>query len=369
MRFPNPAAVTALFVASIVAACSRSEPAPEPVRAVRTLTAAADRAGATLEYAAEVRARTESRLSFRVGGKLVRRSVGLGDSVKAGQLLAQLDPQDLRLSQDAAQAALSAAQVGQAQAEADFRRFKELRDQGFISSAELERRDTALKSARAQSEQALAQATTQRHQASYSALTADAAGLITAVEAEPGMVVGAGTPVLRLAHDGPRDAVFSVPEDKVALVRALAGQPGALTVRQWSNGAERLPATVREIAAAADPATRTFLVKTDIGRHEARLGQTVTVLLETPKQAGVIKLPLAAVTQVQGKTAVWLLDSATMTVQPQSVRVAGADGNHVVIAEGLSPGQTVVTAGVHVLNPGQKVKRYVEPTTATVAGQ
>ena len=365
MRIPTSTALAALLLSAGVTGCSRPDPAPEPVRAVRTATVVADSAGTTLEYAAEVRARTESRLSFRIGGKLVRRAVGLGDTVKPGQLLAQLDPQDLRLSQEAARAALSGAQVGEAQAEADFRRFKELRDQGFISSAELERRDTALKSARAQSEQALAQASAQRNQAGYAALSADVGGVVTAVEAEPGMVVGAGSPVLRLAHDGPRDVVFSVPEDKIELVRTLAGRAGALKVRQWSNGSELLPATVREIAAAADPMTRTFLVKADLGQRDVRLGQTAAVLLETPKQAGVIKLPLAAVTQLQGKTAVWLLDAATMTVQPQTVRVAGADGNQVVIAAGLQPGQTVVIAGVHVLNAGQKVKRYIEPSAAT----
>jgi RND family efflux transporter MFP subunit len=284
-------------------------------------------------------------------------------------LLAQLDPQDLKLSQEAARAAWAAAQVNQAQAEADFRRFKELRDQGFISSAEFERRETTLKSARAQAEQAAAQAGAHRNQAAYATLEADAAGVVPAVEAEPGMVVAAGTPVLKLAHDGPRDAVFSVPENKIELVRALAGKPGALRVRQWSNGQQTLPATVREIAAAADPTTRTFLVKADIGASPMRLGQTATVLLDAPRQAGIVKVPLAAVTEAQGRTVVWLLDAPTMTVQPQPVQVSGAEGNLVVVAAGLSAGQTVVTAGVHALQPGQKVKRYIEPGSATVASQ
>lgn len=368
MRSSTPSAAAALLAALVVTACARPEPAPEAVRAVRTMTVASDSAGATLEFAAEVRARTESRLSFRVGGKLVRRVVDAGDAVKAGQLLAQLDPQDLKLSQQAARAALAAAQVGEKQAEADFLRFTELRDQGFISSAEFERRDAALKSARAQALQAGALAGAQRNQAGYATLAADAAGVVTGVEAEPGMVVAAGSPVLKLAHDGPRDAVFSVPEDKVEWLRALAGKPGALRVRQWSNGNE-LPAMVREVAAAADPMTRTFLVKADIGTPPLRLGQTATVLLDTPRQAGVIKLPLAAVMQLQGKAAVWLLDAATMTVQPQPVQLAGAESNLIVVAAGLRPGQTVVTAGVHALAPGQKVKRYVEPGAATVAVQ
>lgn len=356
-----------LAAAVLLAACSRPEPAPEPIRAVRTVTIEADSAGTIYEFAAELRARTESRLSFRVGGKLVRRQVDLGDAVKAGQVLAQLDPQDLRLAQDAAQAALNAAQAQLEQSTADFRRFKELRDQGFISSAELERRDTALKAAQAQFEQARAQAGVQGNQARYAVLVADAPGVVTGIDAEPGMVVGAGMPVLRLAHDGPRDAVFSVPEDKVPMVRALLDQPGALKVRVWGNGSESLPATVREVAAAADPATRTFQVKADVGRAPIKLGQTATVLLATPRQQGVIKLPLAAILEREGRSVVWLLDKSTMTVQPQPIQVAGADGNAVVVAGGLQPGHVVVTAGVHLLTPGQKVRQYVEPSVVSSA--
>jgi len=153
-----------------VAGCSQPASAPEPIRAVKTMTIAADTAGATYEFAAEVRARTESRLSFRVGGKLVRRQADLGSTVKAGQTLAQLDPQDFRLSQDAARATLDAAQANLDQAAADYKRFKELRDQGFISSAELERRETALKSVQSQVEQARAQLSVQGNQATYSTL-------------------------------------------------------------------------------------------------------------------------------------------------------------------------------------------------------
>ncbi|HEX6704570.1 MAG TPA: efflux RND transporter periplasmic adaptor subunit [Albitalea sp.] len=352
-----------------VAACSKTEPAPEPVRAVRTITVAADSAGGVQEYAAEVRARTESRLGFRVGGKLVRRQVDAGSVVKAGQVLAQLDPQDLRLGQDAARAALVAAQANHDQTLADYRRYKDLRDQGFISSAELERRDTALKAAQAQLDQAKAQASVQGNQAAYATLVADASGVITGVDAEPGMVVGAGASVVRLAHDGPRDVVFSVPEDKVGLVKALAEQPGRFKVRLWGGGAP-IPATIREIAAAADPVSRTFVIKADIGKaalDQVRLGQTATMLVEMPKTVGVSKLPLSALKEEQGRTVVWVVDKASMTVKPQPVQLAGADGNEAVISGGLAPGQVVVTAGVHVLNPGQKIKLYVDPGAASAA--
>ena len=356
--------LTVLVAALLVTSCSRQEAAPEPIRAVRTMTVITDSAGGRHEYAAEIRARTESRLGFRVGGKIARRNVELGDSVKAGQVLAQLDPQDLKLNQEAARAALSAAQVNHEQAVADFRRFRELKDQGFIGAADLERRETTLKAAQASLEQARAQAALQGNQATYSTLAADAPGVITGVEGEPGMVVGAGTWVVRLAHDGPRDVVFAVPEDKLGLLRGAGSKPGALRVRLWS-GSELLPASLREVSAAADPATRTFLAKADVGGAPVKLGQTATVLLELPATTGVTRLPLAAVALFQGKTVVWLLDKATLTVRPQVVDVAGADGNSVVVAAGLSPGQVVVTAGVHMLTAGQKVKLYVEPAAST----
>ena len=357
------------FLAAVVAGCAKNEPAPDPIRAVRTMTVAADSAGGVQEYAAEVRARTESRLGFRVGGKLVRRQVDAGSVVKAGQVLAQLDPQDLRLGQDAARAALVAAQANYDQALADFKRYKDLRDQGFISSADLERRDTTLKAAHAQLDQAKAQASVQGNQAAYAALVADASGVITGVDAEPGMVVTAGAPVVRLAHDGPRDVVFSVPEDKVTLVKALAEQPGRFKVRLWGGG-EPLPATIREIAAAADPVTRTFTIKADISSAasaQVRLGQTATMLVEMPKTVGVSKLPLSALKEEQGRTVVWTVDKGSMTVKTQPVVLAGADGNDAVISGGLAPGQVVVTAGVHVLTPGQKVKFYVDPGAASAA--
>lgn len=356
-----------VLLAGLLAACAKPEPAPEAIRAVRTMTVSTGSAGGVHEYAAEVKARTESRLGFRVGGKLVRRTADLGDAVKAGQLLAQLDPQDLRLGQDVARAALMSAQASYDQTATDFKRFKELRDQGFISAAELERRETSLKAARAQLEQARAQAAVQGNQTAYASLTADAAGVVTGVEAEPGAVVAAGTPVLRLAHDGPRDVVFTVPEDQVAGLRALAASRGALKVRLWGEGNAALPAAVREVSAAADPVTRTFLVKADIGRAPARLGQTATVMMELPRTVGVVKLPLSAVMEMQGRSSVWLVDKASMTVRPQPIQVAGAEGNAVLVNGGLQTGQIVVTAGVHVLTPGQKVKFYEERRGTAVA--
>jgi RND family efflux transporter MFP subunit len=140
-----------------------------------------------------------------------------------------------------------------------------------------------------------------------------------------------------------------------------------LQVRLWGDGATALPARVREIAAAADPVTRTFQVKADLGdaaTHPVRLGQTASVRLALPALEQVTKLPLSALREDHGRSAVWVVDPARMTVASQAVTVAGADGNAAIIAAGLVPGQIVVTAGVHVLSPGQKVKFYAEPSAA-----
>jgi len=346
-----------------LAGCSPTTPPAEPIRAVRAITLTTSSVGGEHDYAAEVRARTESRLGFRVGGKLLSRPANLGESVRAGQPLAQLDPGDLKLSQEASQAALGAAKASYEFSGAEFKRFKELRDQGFISGLELERRETALTGAKAQYEQARAQANVQGNQTRYATLTADASGVITGVDAEPGAVVAAGASVVRLAHDGPRDVVFNVPEDRVADLRALAGKSGALKVHIWNDGQVPIAATVREVAAAADPATRTFVVKADVGRANVRLGQTASVKIEMPRVDGQIKLPLAAVFELKGAPAVWVVDRASMTVQQQLVRVAGAEGNDVVLSGGLAAGQTVVVAGVHVLSAGQKVRLYAERTS------
>jgi membrane fusion protein, multidrug efflux system len=350
---------------AVFAACSKPSAVDEPIRSVRVITISATSMQSGAEFAGEVRPRVESRLGFRVAGKIIQRSVEVGQRVKAGQLLAQLDPQDYRLAAEAAKAQVAAAATSRNQADADFKRYKELKDQNFISGADLERRDFGLKAAQAQLEQAQAQLSSQRNQAAYTTLLADVSGIVTAVEAERGQVVGAGTPVVRIAPDGPRDVVFSVPEDRVAMVR-----PGsAVTVRSWSAG-NKLPGAVREVGAIADPATRTYQVKVSLDIQDPKdalpLGATVYVVPEVFSRAGieVIKLPTSALKRDGDRTSVWLLDVVSMTVKSQTIEIATADGNDVVIGSGLTPGMQVVSAGVHVLQPGQKVTVFKDPTVA-----
>ena len=354
-------ALIVLSVAALLAACTPPAPPDEPIRAVKVMAVGVNTFESGYEFSGEVRARLESRLGFRVGGKIIKRQAELGQRVKAGQVLAQLDPQDYKLAADAARAQLQAAATNRDLAAADYKRYKELKEQNFISGAELERRDTTLKAAQAQVEQAQSQLAVQGNQASYASLVADVAGVITAIEADPGQVVAAGTTVVRIAADGPRDVVFSVPEDKVTGIR-----PGMLvSVRGWAQNTAtpQASAKVREVAASPDAATRTYQVKVALDDTAAAppLGATVYVL---PKGLGgvqgmpVIKLPTSALMQQGNTSAVWLLDKATMTVKLQTVQIATADGNDAVIAAGLQPGMLVVSAGVHVLSPGQKVIIY-----------
>ena len=345
----------AAFLTTLVA-CSKTEAPLEPLRSVKLLTVSGGDLNVSGEYSAEVRARVESRLGFQVGGKLVQRPAELGQRVAAGQLLASIDAQDYQLAAQAALAQLSAAQSQRDLAAADFKRYEALKAQNFISGAELERRDTTLKAADAALNQAKAQAQAQSNQAGYTRLMAGHAGVVTGVDAEVGQVVSAGQPVLRLAHDGPRDAVFSVSESMVLALKV--GQTMQATL--VSTG-QTLQGKVRELAASADPVTRTYAVKLALDASERLpLGATVNVLAAhlQGSQPAAIKLPTSALRQEGPSTVVWLLDEASMTVNTQAVQVGPVDGNEVVITSGLKPGQKVVSAGVHVLSPGQKVTVY-----------
>lgn len=356
----RPAARLALLAGvAALAACSKPEPPPEPIRAVKLVTVGATPVLAQAEFAGEIKARTEMALGFRVAGKVLTRNVELGQAVKPGQLLAQLDGSDYALAAQGAQAQVQAATTQRDLASANYHRFKELRDKNFISVAEMERHAAALKSAQAQLDQAKANAAAQGNQTGYTRLQADVAGVVTAVNVEPGQVVAAGTPVLRIAQDGARDAVFAVPEDRI---RALQkGQP--VQVRVWPDE-QQLTAHIREVAASADAATRTYQVKASLdaanGADLPKMGATVAVRPEGLSAQGeqAIKLPLTALWEKEGSSQVWVFDAASSTVKPAKVQITRLDGNEALIASGLQAGAQVVTAGVHVLSEGQKVSVF-----------
>lgn len=360
-----PLLVVAGFV-SVLAGCS-GEPAPvEPVRAVKLVKVESGPVAHQQTFAGDVRARIESRLGFRVGGKLIQRPAETGQRVRSGQLLAQLDPSDLALASQAAQAQVVAAQTQRDLTAADLKRYTDLQAKGFVSSAEIERRQAALDAAEASLRQARAQGAVQGNQASYARLLADGPGVVVAVEAEVGQVVAAGTPVVRVARDGARDAVFAVPEDRLPMVRV--GQ--VAQVRLWSSTTAQgegaaVDGVIREVAASADPVTRTYQVKVALPDSlAAPLGATAYVTLSAKAGAPqpAIRLPSSALVQSdegdKKGSAVWVFDPASSTVQQRPVVVDGADGNQILIASGLQPGDEVVVAGTHVLSPGQKVTRF-----------
>jgi membrane fusion protein, multidrug efflux system len=358
------ALITTLASLAVLAACSKPAPSSEPVRAVKIFTVGASGLSASEEYSGEVRARVESRLGFRVAGKIIKRQAEVGQRVKAGQILAQLDPQDYKLGADAARAALAAAATNRDLAAADFKRFQSLKEQNFISGAELERRETSLKAAQAQVAQAQAQLASSGNQVGYANLVADISGIVTAVDAEVGQVVSPGSPVVRIAQDGPRDVVFNVPEDRLSSVAVgTTARARSWTEPSASGASSAINGKIRELAASADALTRTYQAKLalDAGAN-LPLGATVYVY-PSAAQTGVqaMKLPTSSLMQsAQGVSQVWLLDKTTMTVNPVNVQVATADGNEAVIASGVKPGDAVVSAGIHVLSPGLKVTIFNE---------
>ena len=357
---------------AILSACTPAEPPPEPIRSVKLVTVGVSVLEAQREYAGDVKARVESQLGFRVGGKLVRRDVRLGQRVQAGDVLAQLDAQDFQLASEQARAQVAAATTQRDLAAADHARFAALKDQNFISGAELERRASTLQAAQAALDQAKAQSAAQSNQTEYTRLVADVSGVVTSVDAEPGQVVTAGQPIVRIAQDGPRDAVFSVPENTLAQLKV--GQ--IVRVRGWASTdpavadtamhSRQVQGRLRELAASADPITRTYTVKVAIDAElSPPLGATVYATPEALSHAGqpAIKVPTTALWQDGQATAVWVYDTASSTVHSQAVRVATADGNDAVIASGLQPGMQIVATGVHVLSPGQKVAIYHQKDT------
>ena len=334
----------------VLASCSRPVEKVEEIRPVRAMVVAAGTGKTIIELAGEIQPRYESQLGFRVGGKLIARKVEVGTLVKRGQVLMQLDPLDLQLAQSQAKAAVSATESTLALAKADLDRYRELRQKNFVSQALLDAKEAAYKSAVASHEQANAGLKVQANQSSYSTLYADADGVITAVQAEVGQVVAAGTPVVKLARTAEKEVRVSIPEDQIEVLRQVTD----LAVKTWANSNVAISGRLRELSPIADPATRTYTAKISLPRAgpEIRLGMTATVQFAAPALPG-IHLPMTALVNRKVGTAVWVVESGVVKLVP--VQVASATGTEVLIAQGLSAGQSVVTAGVNQLRPGQKV--------------
>lgn len=340
------------IMAISLSACEKAVQKIEDVRPVRTMTVQASSVNVDVELPGEVRPRIESSLGFRVGGKIIARKVDVGTAVKRGQILMQLDPSDLRLAQSQASAGLAAAQSNLELAAADYKRYQELRAKNFVAQAVLDGKETAYKAAKASHDQAVAAMSVQSNQTAYTNLVADVDGVVTSIDAEAGQVVGAGTPVVRVAQSGEKEVVISIPEDKVDQLRGVAD----LRIHTWASAEAPKAGKIREISPIADPATRTYRAKISIldPSPDIRLGMTAYVRFVENSKAPRIKLPLTALQQAKEGNVAWVVENGI--ANPHVVRIGDPDGNDMVILAGVNIGQTVVTAGVNSLRPGQKVK-------------
>ncbi len=309
-------------------------------------------------YSGEVRARHEVDLAFRMPGKLISRKVEVGAQVNAGDALAQIDPADVMLNSDSAQAQALAAEIDYNYSKAELERYDTLLEKKYISPAIHDAKRAMFATSKARLEQARSQASVAGNQAGYATLRADRAGLITFVMAEPGQVIGAGQPVMRLAQPNEKEVIVALPENRLADLQVGA----AATVRLWAHAEKTYRARVREIAPHADPLTRTFTTKISIldAGPEVRLGMTANVLLGATG-ANVVSLPLTAVTQKDGQSLVWVVEPGAAgksehRVQPRPVSVGKFSSDTVTVLDGLKPGERVVAVGIHKLLPGMAVR-------------
>lgn len=345
--------ISALLAALLLAACSaETAPAERPARPVQVASVVYADDAVVRDFVGVVAPRTETDLAFRVGGKVIARLVGTGDLVKAGDVIARLDAEDLNLQLESAEAELAAATSGLAQAAADLERFDALKERGHATAADFDRKQLARDEASARLERATRNLDLARHQVGYAELRADADGVITATAAEPGQVVAVGQAVATLAHLDGKEAVVALPEDWYA----AAGKAEA-TVSLWADGNRTFPARLRELSPDADPATRTYRARFSIDGADAAVafGMTATVTLTRPGSGPVARLPLAAVLNTGKGPSVYVVDDKSrLALTP--VRVAAFTGESALVASGVRDGQRVVTLGVQKLADGEPVR-------------
>jgi multidrug efflux system membrane fusion protein len=337
--------------------CSdQDQPSPALARPVKVFRIEDSAVAAARSYAGEVRARIETPLSFRVAGKLLERKVDVGDLVRKGQLLALLDGNDYRLAVQGLKAQLAAAQADSAFLRDDLARYRELLTQQVISPPEFERHETAYTAARERTAALAAQLAEAFNQLSYTELHADRDGVVTALAVEAGQVLAAGQAVVTLARLDEKEIHFDVPEHRLAEIQRQRD----VNVSLWADNDRRFKAKIREIASAADPASRTYRVKATLleGLDAAQLGMTATVHI-TANTASAIAVPLSAVYTPQNQPdhpTVWLVDEQTASVKSVPVGLGETLAGERIAVEGLAAGQLLVSAGVQRLAEGQAVR-------------
>lgn len=344
----------ALGASLLLAGCGQeAEVEAQKPRPVRVVTVEKGQGGQVATFTGEVLAQDEASLAFRVSGRMIERGANIGDQVKAGQVVARLDPQNALNTLRSAQAALAAAESQLVTAANAFERQDRLLGNGFTTQANHDAARTALQAAQSAVDDAEAQLKIAQDNVSYTDLVADAAGTVTARGAEPGEVVQAGQMILQLARQGGRDAVFDVPAN---VLRTAPVDP-LITVTLSDDPSVTAAGRVREVAPQADPVTRTFRVRVGLDNPPAamRLGSTVIGRVELGNDT-LIQIPASALTALNDRPAVWVVDPATDTVALRNIEVRRFSQASVSVDTGLAPGEVVVTAGVQALHPGQKVR-------------
>lgn len=341
-----------LIAAALLVACSRPLPPPPAPRPVVTMTIGAAAVAGLAVYAGEIRARHEADLSFRIGGKLVERRVDLGDRVRRGQMLARLDAGDAELAAAAATAQRAAAEADLALARAEYERARSLAEKKFVSGTVVDTRHAQWQAAAARLDQLRAQASVAGNQVGYTTLHADRDGVITAVPGEAGQVVSAGQAVVRIADPAEREVLIHVPESRIGGVRP--GRPAL--VRPWATPETTLAGRVREVAASADTATRTFAVRVAVPEAGAALALGTTAAVGFPDETrDALSVPLAAVLERDGRTQVWTVGSDDKVVA-KAVEIGPFSDDAVRVRSGLAAGDRVVIVGAHALTAGMTVR-------------
>ncbi len=337
-----------------LAGCDAEEaPPPAEIRPVRTVIVEETSGDQIVSLAGTVESQVLVSLAFRIGGRLTERLVDVGDTVEPGQLLARLDPTDEQNGLRAAEANLAAANGQLSEARIDYDRQRQLYERQIAARVAFERAEQLYTTRLAAADAAEAQVGIARRRLADTELHADAAGVITAVGAEPGEVVQAGRMIAEKSQDGGLDAVFDVS----AAVLAASPEDPAVTVALTLTPNVTAQGRVREVAPRADAATGTFRVRVGLidPPAEMRLGSTVTGRAAFGGDGG-IELPATALTETEGAPAVWVVDPATNTVALRPIGIARFNPATVSVADGLAVGEVVVTAGVQALRPGQEVR-------------
>jgi RND family efflux transporter MFP subunit len=337
------------------AACSpKHEAVHEELRPVRSAVVGESVGSVGATYSGEIRARFESKLGFQTSGRVVARLVDVGSRVRRGQALMRLDPAQESLHVVAAVADVDAARSRVAQNRVDLQRTEQLLARQFASQAELDQQKLALAQSESQLRAALAQQAIKVNQRGFTELTADRDGVITAIHVEAGQVVSPGQAVLTVAADGEREVVISIPESRVEELRRAK----ALQVSAWARQGKTYRGVLRELAPDTDSVTRTYSARIAVPDADAALmlGMTASVFAPDVDGQSAIRLPLTAIYDRAGQPLVWVIDEQTAQVAARPVALGSAQDDRVLIVSGLKAGETVVTAGVHMLHAGQKVK-------------